>query len=128
MTHIPGMGELIDTVAKPLSIIFEKIWLSGKIPSDWEKGSIASVFKKERKKDLSNYRSVGLTLASLPFTICLLLASPFCILLYVSPFGFCFLFPNTLFTEAAGTPASILVYSEVILSIMEPNVTGTGQS
>lgn len=54
MTHIPGMGKLTDPVAKALSIVFEKSWLSGKVRNDWEKGSLAPVFKKGRKEDLGN--------------------------------------------------------------------------
>ena len=52
---------MADVVAKLLSIIFEKPWLSGEVPDDWKKGNTAPVFKKGRKGDLGNYRPVSLT-------------------------------------------------------------------
>lgn len=41
-------------------IIFEKSWQSGKVPSDWRKRSITSVFKKG-DEDCRSYQPVSLT-------------------------------------------------------------------
>ncbi|GAB0205341.1 mitochondrial enolase superfamily member 1 [Grus japonensis] len=59
--HTRVLRELADVVAGLFSVIFERSWKTGEVPEDWRKASVTLVFKKGKKEDPGNYRSVSLT-------------------------------------------------------------------
>ncbi|KFP06617.1 hypothetical protein N300_03825, partial [Calypte anna] len=59
--HPRVMRELAEELAKPLSIIYQKSWLTGDIPDDWKLANVTPIHKKGRKEDPGNYRPVSLT-------------------------------------------------------------------
>ena len=61
--HPRVLKELADVVAELLSIIFEKLWLSGEVPRDWTNEHIIPIYKKGKKEDLGNSRPMSLICA-----------------------------------------------------------------
>ena len=47
--HPRVLKELAHMDAKPLSILYEKQWLSSKVPKDWKKGNHSHIQEREKK-------------------------------------------------------------------------------
>ncbi|GAB0188222.1 mitochondrial enolase superfamily member 1 [Grus japonensis] len=52
--HLQVLRELLDEVARPFAIIFEKSWQSGEVPADWKRGNITPIFLRRGKSCLTN--------------------------------------------------------------------------
>jgi len=59
--HPRVLKELVEELAKPLSIIYQQSWLTGEVPDDWRIASVTPICKKGWKEDPGNYRPVSLT-------------------------------------------------------------------
>ncbi|KAJ7417369.1 RNA-directed DNA polymerase from mobile element jockey [Willisornis vidua] len=59
--HPRVMRELMEELAKLLSIIYQQSWSSGEVPDDWKLVNITPIHKNVWKEDLGNYRLVSLT-------------------------------------------------------------------
>ena len=49
--HPRVLRELVDVIAEPLSIIFERSWRTGEVPEDWRKANVTPVFKEGKKEE-----------------------------------------------------------------------------
>ncbi|KAK4817961.1 hypothetical protein QYF61_003481 [Mycteria americana] len=59
--HARVLRELVEELAKPLSIIYQQSGLTGEVPDDWRLVNVTPIYKKGQKEDLGNYRPVSLT-------------------------------------------------------------------
>ena len=44
--HLRVLRELVDIVARPLSIIFKKLWRLKDVPEDWKKANVTSFTRR----------------------------------------------------------------------------------
>ena len=47
-------------ISRPLNIIFKTCLNTGKFPSEWKKGNVVSIHKKDDKQNVKNYHPVSL--------------------------------------------------------------------
>ncbi|PKU30840.1 rna-directed dna polymerase from mobile element jockey-like [Limosa lapponica baueri] len=59
--HPRVLRELAGELTKPLSIIYQHSWSTGEVPDDWRVAKVTPIYKKGRKEDPGNYRSISLT-------------------------------------------------------------------
>jgi len=50
--HPSVLKQLVEELAKPLSIIYQHSWLPGEVPGDWRNASVTPLYKKGRKEIL----------------------------------------------------------------------------
>ncbi|KAJ7416117.1 RNA-directed DNA polymerase from mobile element jockey-like protein [Pitangus sulphuratus] len=50
--HPRVLRELVDTLARLLLIIFERLWKSGEVLGDWKKENVTPVFQRRRPREL----------------------------------------------------------------------------
>jgi len=48
--HPCMLRELVDVIAEPLSITFERSWRTGEVPEDWRKAMSLQSSKKARRR------------------------------------------------------------------------------
>ncbi|KAJ7419645.1 hypothetical protein WISP_52745 [Willisornis vidua] len=53
--------ELVEELARPLSIIQQQSWLSQEVSDDWKLANVTPIHKKDYKEDPGNYKPVSVT-------------------------------------------------------------------
>jgi hypothetical protein len=59
--HPKVLKEARSQLARPLTLLFNKSFNEGEIPTDWRKANVTAIFKKGDKRVPGNYRPVSLT-------------------------------------------------------------------
>ena len=57
--HPRVLKELVDVMAGALSIIYQRSWESGEVPTDWKLANVIPAYKKDVREDPENYRPVS---------------------------------------------------------------------
>ena len=60
---LPGflLKHCAEFIATPLAYLFNLSVRTGKLPQDWVTGNVVTVFKRNKKNIVSNYRPISLT-------------------------------------------------------------------
>ena len=53
--------EMVEVIAKPLSVIYQHSWSIREVPEGWSLASMTPTYKKDCKDDSGNCRPVSLT-------------------------------------------------------------------
>jgi len=69
--HPRELREVVEQMAKPLSIIYQQSWLTREVTDDWRIASVTPTYKKGRKEDPGSYRPVRLTSVPGKITECI---------------------------------------------------------
>jgi len=56
--HPRVLKELVDVLAKPISIIYQQFWLTGEVQVAWKLANVTPIYKKVWKENPGNYRPV----------------------------------------------------------------------
>ena len=59
--HPRFLKETVDSIAYPISLLFNKSLSEGKLPQDWKLANVTCIFKSGDKTKASNYRPISIT-------------------------------------------------------------------
>ena len=59
--HPRFLKETVDSIAYPITLLFNKSLSEGKLPQDWKLANVTCIFKSGDKTKASNYRPISIT-------------------------------------------------------------------